>query len=375
MKKLIFLFCWSCLFITSTLWAAGLSGIIIAGGGGTISSVPVAPTGVSATAGNAQNTVSFTASSGSTSCNLYWKSGSSMSGNCTGNGTKVSGVTSPDVIGSLTNGMAYYYMLTCQNSAGESSCSSEVNATPTGVTAPGPPTSVAAVAGNTLITMSWSAPSSGGTVSQYNMGCANASNTETFATFANITSPANVTSLTNGTPYYCKVQAQNSAGTANSSEVTATPAVPSPSFQFGLNNATGASSLASGDGTCSLYSAPANATISYIKVYSISGGHVKVALYSASSVLLASQNTSTSVTSGTWNQVNFSTPYAVTASTSYYLCVAEDSNGAAAFLLTGGPGLYFTSPGITYSTYTWPSNISIYEFNVNYGMLLGAWGD
>src|SRR5271157_5275615 len=130
MKKLILLFCLVCLFITSSLLAAGLSGIIIAGGGGTISSVPAAPTGVSATAGNTQNTVTWTASSGSTSCNLYWKSGSSMSGNCTGNGTKVSGVTSPDVITSLTNGTTYYYMLTAANSTGEGACSSEVSVTP-----------------------------------------------------------------------------------------------------------------------------------------------------------------------------------------------------------------------------------------------------
>ena len=130
MKKHIFLFCLIGLFTTSSLWATGLSGIIIAGGGGTVSSVPAAPTGVSATAGNAQNTVTWSASSGSTSCNLYWKSGSSMSGNCTGNGTKISGVTSPDVITSLTNGTTYYYMLTCVNAAGESSCSSEVSATP-----------------------------------------------------------------------------------------------------------------------------------------------------------------------------------------------------------------------------------------------------
>jgi hypothetical protein len=54
-----------------------------------------------------------------------------MSGDCTGNGTKVTGVTSPDVITSLTNGTTYYYMLTCQNAAGESHCSAEVFSAPT----------------------------------------------------------------------------------------------------------------------------------------------------------------------------------------------------------------------------------------------------
>ena len=88
MKRLIFIFCLIGLFTTSTLWASGLSGIIIAGGGGTVSSVPAAPTGVSATAGNAQNTVTWSASSGATSCNLYWKSGSAMSGNLPETGRK-----------------------------------------------------------------------------------------------------------------------------------------------------------------------------------------------------------------------------------------------------------------------------------------------
>jgi hypothetical protein len=243
MKKLIFIFYLIGLFTTSTLWATGLSGIIIAGGGGSIATVPSAPTGVSATAGNAQNTVTWTASSGSTSCNLYWKSGSSMSGNCTGNGTKVTGVTSPDVIGSLTNGTAYYYMVTCQNSAGESACSAEVNATPTGVTAPGSPTSVAAVAGNTQFTPTWAAPSSGGTPSQYNVWYSTSSNTELSGTeVANTTSGTPVTGLTNGTTYYIKVQSQNSAGTTLSSEVLATP-VPVPVQQGGYSGTLTASTI------------------------------------------------------------------------------------------------------------------------------------
>ena len=235
MKKLIFLFCSICLFITSTLWAAGLSGIIIAGGGGTFSSVPAAPTGVSATAGNTQNTVTWSASSGSTSCNLYWKSGSSMSGNCTGNGTKVSGVTSPDVIGSLTNGTTYYYMLTCQNAAGESACSSEVSGTPNvTVTIPGAPTSVAATAGNTQNTITWSAPSTGGTPTSYNlywsttdMGSTCSSGTK----ITGVTSPDVITSLTNGTTYYYMLTAVNATGEgACSAEVNATPATVAQDF-------------------------------------------------------------------------------------------------------------------------------------------------
>ena len=247
MKKLIFLFCSICLFITSSLWASGLSGIIIAGGGGTISSVPAAPTGVSATAGNTQNTVTWSASSGSTSCNLYWKSGSSMSGNCTGNGTKVTGVTSPDVITSLTNGTTYYYMLTCQNAAGESACSSEVSGTPNvTVTVPGAPTSVAATAGNTQNTITWSAPSSGGTPTSYNLYWSTTDMGSTCSSGAKVTgvsSPNIITSLTNGTKYYYMLTAVNSAGEgACSSEVNATP-IGIPVQQGGYSGTLTASSI------------------------------------------------------------------------------------------------------------------------------------
>ena len=235
MKKLILLLCLVCLLITSTLRAAGLSGIILAGGGGTISSVPAAPTGVSATAGNTQNTVTWSASSGSTSCNLYWKSGSSMSGNCTGNGTKVSGVTSPDVITSLTNGTTYYYMMTCQNAAGESACSSEVSGTPNvTITVPGAPTSVMATAGNTQNTITWSAPSTGGTPTSYNLYWSTSDMESTCSSGSKVTgvsSPNIITSLTNGTKYYYMLTAQNSAGEgACSSEVNATPVVAPTNF-------------------------------------------------------------------------------------------------------------------------------------------------
>ncbi|MGP8154358.1 MAG: fibronectin type III domain-containing protein [Smithella sp.] len=188
--------------------------------------IPGAPTSVVATAGTDQNTVTWgapTTGSTPTSYNLYWAT-ADMGTSCKTAGTKVSGVTSPDVITSLTAGTEYFYEITAANSAGEGICSSEVNGTPTAaLAAPGAPTSITATAGNAQITLTWSSPSSGGAVSQYNVGCSTTSGSETFSTYTNVTSPYTYTGLTNGTLYYCKVQAQNASGTALSSEVNATP--------------------------------------------------------------------------------------------------------------------------------------------------------
>ena len=104
------------------------------GGGGTTVSVPSAPGGVSASAGNMQVTISWSSVSDATSYNIYWLNSSGV----TKSGTKISGVTSSYTHTSLTNDTTYYYVVTAANSAGESSESSEVSETPS-LTPPPPP--------------------------------------------------------------------------------------------------------------------------------------------------------------------------------------------------------------------------------------------
>ena len=89
---------------------------------------PSAPTGVSATAGNGQTTVSWSSVSGATSYNIYW---STTSGVTKTTGTKLTGATSSYLHSGLTNGTTYYYVVTAVNSYGESSESSQVSAIPT----------------------------------------------------------------------------------------------------------------------------------------------------------------------------------------------------------------------------------------------------
>ena len=92
------------------------------------STAPSAPTGVSATAGNGQTTVSWSSVSGATSYNIYW---STSSGVTKSSGTKITGATSSYAHTGLTNGTTYYYVVTAVNSYGESSESSQVSAIPT----------------------------------------------------------------------------------------------------------------------------------------------------------------------------------------------------------------------------------------------------
>lgn len=89
--------------------------------------VPSAPTGLSGTAGNSQVTISWNSVSGSTSYNIYW---STTTGVTKASGTKIPNVTSPYTHTGLTNGATYYYVVTAENSYGESSESSQLSATP-----------------------------------------------------------------------------------------------------------------------------------------------------------------------------------------------------------------------------------------------------
>jgi len=94
-------------------------------GGGT---VPAAPTGLAATAGNAQASLSWAGSSGATSYNLY--RGTSPGGE-SATPVKTGMTGSPVTDTGLTNGTAYYYKVAAVNASGTSSMSNEATVTPT----------------------------------------------------------------------------------------------------------------------------------------------------------------------------------------------------------------------------------------------------
>jgi hypothetical protein len=177
---------------------------------------PGAPTGVSATAGDAQVTLAWNPVSGATSYNV--KRGTTTGGPYT---TVATVATNADTDTGLTNGTTYYYVITAVNSVGESPNSAEVNATPQ-PSLPPAPTNLVAAGGNAQVTLTWS-PASGAVT--YNLKRSTTSGGP-YTTIASgiTTTGATDNQVTNGTTYYYVVSGVNGAGEGpNSLQASATP--------------------------------------------------------------------------------------------------------------------------------------------------------
>jgi len=97
-------------------------------GGGSRPTVPAAPAGLTATPGNLQVSLSWSASSGATG---YYVNRSVVTG---GPYTKIAAQAGTAYVDpSLTNGTTYYYVVAAYDSAGASANSTQVSATPVGV--------------------------------------------------------------------------------------------------------------------------------------------------------------------------------------------------------------------------------------------------
>jgi len=202
-------------------------------------SVPSAPANLSASAGNAQATLSWAASSGATSYTV--KRATTSGGPYTNVATNVTATSYTNT--GLTNGTTYYYVVSAVNSAGQSANSAQASATPqAAVTVPAAPTALTATAGNAQVSLSWTA-SSGATGYNVKRATTSGGPYTTVATGVTGTTYTN-TALTNGTTYYYVVSAVNSAGeSTNSAQASATPAgtVTPPTgnlvVQYKVNNA------------------------------------------------------------------------------------------------------------------------------------------
>ena len=182
--------------------------------------VPGAPTGLTAIAGNGQVTLSWTAPASDggskvTGYDLYVGTTADLSGNA-----PVARVTGTVVtVTNLINGTRYYFGVTAVNRVGEGRPSNEVSAVP--LTVPGAPIGLTATPGNSQVTLSWAAPTSGGAaISGYLIYEGTSPRHETGkpvnGSLVNGTSYT-VTGLANGTTYYFRVTAVNTAGEGPSS--------------------------------------------------------------------------------------------------------------------------------------------------------------
>src|SRR5207247_1045654 len=113
---------------------------------------PAAPTGLAATAGNAQVSLSWNA--GATGVSYTVKRATVSGGPHT---TVTSGLASASYTDTgLTNGTTYSYAARRSNHGGESALTSQARATPL-PPPPAAPTGLGATAGNTQVSLSWNA--------------------------------------------------------------------------------------------------------------------------------------------------------------------------------------------------------------------------
>ncbi|WP_270886144.1 DUF4082 domain-containing protein [Pedococcus sp. 5OH_020] len=202
-------------------------------------SAPAAPSNVTATAGNATATVSWTApSDGGSTITSYTVT--PYIGGSAQTSTTVSGsppATTATFTG-LTNDTAYTFRVSATNDVGTGPVSAASPAvTPSAPHPPGAPTNVTATAGNGSATVSWTAPSNGGsaitsyTVTPY---LGSTAQTPTTVTGSPPAASTTVLGLTNGTAYTFTVSATNALGTGAESAPsdpvtptgTTTPAAP-----------------------------------------------------------------------------------------------------------------------------------------------------
>ncbi|MXQ65788.1 hypothetical protein GQ466_17330 [Actinomadura rayongensis] len=184
---------------------------------------PGVPAAVTATPGDTEATVTWTAPADDGGSAITGYTVTSAPGGMTAH---VSADKTSATVTGLTNARGYTFTVTAENPLGRSAASPpSAGVTPVGP--PGAPTAVSASAGNTTATLTWKAPADNGgrPITSYTVTAKPGGKT---ATVVGGKTTATVTGLKNGQPYTLTVTAANSTGTGTESAASrvVTPAAP-----------------------------------------------------------------------------------------------------------------------------------------------------
>lgn len=183
----------------------------------TVRNVPASPTDAAATAGNASATVTWKApgSDGGSPITGYTVKSLPEGKTCTTTGALTC------TVNGLTNGTAYSFTVTATNDLGSSLPSSpSIPVIPLQpVVAPGAPTGVSAVPGDSTAVVSWQAPTSDGGSAALTYLVTASPGGKTCTTSGELS--CTIEGLTNGTAYTFTVTATNAGGTSPASQPSA----------------------------------------------------------------------------------------------------------------------------------------------------------
>ena len=277
-------------------------------------------TTVSATAGSGSATVKWTAPSTGGPATSYTVT--PYIGSTAQTPTTVTGsppATSTTISG-LTAGTSYTFTVQASNPSGSGPASAPSNAvTPTGGVAPSAPTGVTATPASKSALVSWTAPSNdgGGAITGYTVTPYIGSTAQTPTQVDGSSTSTTVAGLTNGTAYTFKVTATNAFGTGPASAASNAVTPQSTIFDF-----TTPANIDSSDNSSVVLGVKFQSDVAgsivgirFYKAAANTGTHIG-SLWTSGGTRLA-QATFAGETASGWQQVNFSSPVAISANTIY----------------------------------------------------------
>lgn len=194
-----------------------------------------APSGASATPGNQEATISWTAPSddGASPITGYVITPSANStalAPITLTSWTTSGTTLSATVPGLTNGTPYRFTVAAINAAGPGAPSTATKAV-TPLTTPGAPTGLGLTTTTTTATLSWARPGDdgGSTITGYTVTVTSSGNVTTTANLTRSTTTYTAKNLTPGSTYTFTVAATNAAGTGVAQSITGAASDPPPS--------------------------------------------------------------------------------------------------------------------------------------------------